>query len=94
MSRLCYVCNVELESSDPCGAIGGELAECPRSPVRHRVGERLPRSCECPACGSIDDWHPDPSGPNGEAWMVCEACGLCRDHFGNLAVLGNVWGSP
>lgn len=36
----------------------------------------------CPDCGS-PDWHPDPSGPNGEAWMVCESCGLMIDHKGN-----------
>jgi hypothetical protein len=30
----CYVCNVNLDSADPCGAIDGEVAECPREPVR------------------------------------------------------------
>lgn len=28
------------------------------------------------------DMYPDPSGPNGEAWMLCESCGLMVDHNG------------
>lgn len=35
----------------------------------------------CPDCGS-PDWHPDPSGPNCETWMICESCGLMIDHKG------------
>lgn len=29
----------------------------------------------CPVCGA-PDWHPDPSGPYGQTWMICESCGL------------------
>lgn len=36
----------------------------------------------CPKCGA-PDWHPDPSGPNGETWMICESCGYVIDHKGN-----------
>ncbi len=32
----------------------------------------------CPKCGA-PDWHPDPSGPNGEDWMICESCGHVVD---------------
>lgn len=41
-----------------------------------------PTPASCPSCKSPEDWHPDPSGPNGEAWMVCESCGFVIDHKG------------
>lgn len=27
----------------------------------------------CPTCGA-PDWHPDPSGPYGQTWWICESC--------------------
>ena len=39
-----------------------------------------PTPQSCPACGGSDDWHPDPSGPTGQTWMVCEYCAYVIDH--------------
>ncbi|MCV2216863.1 hypothetical protein [Thauera sp. Sel9] len=38
---------------------------------------------DCPTCNA-PDYHPDPSGPNGELWMICESCGLMVDHDGKV----------
>ena len=34
----------------------------------------------CPNCQYATDFHPDPGGPNGETWWVCEYCGYTEDH--------------
>lgn len=39
----------------------------------------------CPHCQGADDWHPDPSGPNGEEWMLCEHCALMVVHSNRVA---------
>lgn len=36
----------------------------------------------CPNCNATHDYHPDPGGPNGETWRVCEHCGYTKDHHG------------
>lgn len=54
-----------------------------------KLGDRVPVGDACPACRAASDWHPDPSGPNGETWWICEACGLMRDHTGVVVDAGN-----
>jgi hypothetical protein len=53
------------------------------------LGTSVPSSDRCPACNADADWHPDPSGPNGETWMICEACHFARDHEGKVADEGS-----
>lgn len=42
----CYVCGVDNDSSDPCRAVDGEIAECPRpSPAFRKFREDVQREC-------------------------------------------------
>ena len=43
---------------------------------------------KCPSCNQSDDYHPDPSGPNGETWWLCEGCGYTLDHNNNVVTAG------
>jgi hypothetical protein len=66
MSR-CYVCNAY--PSDPCHAVDGEMAECPRPSQKTAEPTR-----ECNAC----DWK----GPLSETCMlgaVGPLCPVCRE---------------
>ena len=42
----CYVCGVDNDSSDPCRAVDGEIAECPRpSPAFRTFREEVQGEC-------------------------------------------------
>lgn len=42
----------------------------------------------CPHCQATHDYHPDPSGPEGEIWLVCEHCGYMEDLVGRVKYEG------
>lgn len=83
----CYVCNAD--SGDPCGAIDGEIAECPR-PRRQVVRATMAAHdddrpfCRLPRGSRLDDPLP-PAGPMPDDMTPNEVFGVggrCRRNSG------------